>query len=82
MDDNCDLPLTFPEVIFKKNVSVNKRKAVFIADDGKIGVEEAISIAKDQAVKMGMGDRALLVVRDAPYNAKEKGWLCIVQSRF
>lgn len=69
-----------PEFRIKLNQKT-KRKSIFVADDGKICMEEAIEIAKDQAQKMGMGQKALLVVKDAPYSTKEKGWCIIVQSR-
>jgi hypothetical protein len=46
-----------------------------------MNLEEAIAIAKDQAQKIGMGNKELLVVLDCPYSPKEKGWCVIVQSR-
>jgi hypothetical protein len=73
--------LNFPEFTTKLNVRETKRKSIFVQDTGNMNIEEAIAIAKDQAQKMGMGNKELLVVLDCPYSTKEKGWCVIVQSR-
>jgi hypothetical protein len=73
--------LNFPEFTTKLNVRETKRKSIFVQDTGNMNIEEAIAIAKDQAQKIGMGNKELLVVLDCPYSPKEKGWCVIVQSR-
>lgn len=74
-------PLEPPEWRIKKNLSVCKRKSIFVADDDKIPLDSVLEIAKDQAQKMGMGNKELLVASDASYSVKEKGWQVIVKSR-
>lgn len=73
--------VNLPEFSFKRNVTESKRKAVFVADTGKNSVEEAIEIAKDNAQKMGMGDKTLLKALNVSYDSKEKGWYVLVQKR-
>jgi len=74
--------LKFPEFTPPRlNVKDSRRKSIFVQDNGNMNLEEAIAIAKDQAQKMGMGNKELLVVLDCPYSPKEKGWCVIVQSR-
>jgi hypothetical protein len=70
-----------PEFTYKANIKESKRKSIFIADDGNQPLEAILEIAKDTAQKMGMGDKALLQVKDASYSTKERGWQVIVQSR-
>jgi hypothetical protein len=55
--ESYEPPLNFPEFKLRLNVKANKRKSVFIADDGKMNVQDAIGIAKEQASKMGMGNK-------------------------
>ncbi len=75
-------PLEVPEWKTKKNTPACKRKSIFIAQDINCKtVEAAIEIAKDQAQKMGMGNKELLVASDAPYSSVEGGWQVIVKSR-
>ncbi len=73
--------LTFPDISIKLNVSEPKRKSIFVADTGNLSIEAVIAIAKDQAQKMGMGDRELLEITDCPYSTKEKGWCAIVKKK-
>ena len=70
-----------PEFAFKRNGCESKRKSIFIQDTGKLSLEEVLEIAKEQAQRMGMGEKSLLQVLDCPYSPKEKGWCVIVQSR-
>lgn len=75
-------PLDVPEFHLHFNQKPNRRKSIFVADDGKIFMDDAFAIAKDLAQKMGMGDKQFIGILDASYSAREKGWNIIVQSRF
>ena len=75
-------PLEAPEWRTKKNTPACKRKSIFVAQDTNCTtVEAAILIAKDQAQKMGMGNKALLIAGDASFSVVEGGWQVIVKSR-
>lgn len=71
-----------PEFNLHRNQKQNKRKPIWIADDGKTSIEGACEIAKEQAERMNMGNKEVLMVTDITYSVKEKGWYVLVKSRF